>query len=168
MQVLAREIAEDYGPLLQKDNEQLVMVGVLNGAVPFIGDLARELSQYFLPGTIQIDYLAISSYKGRKQKAQIRLEKDTKAPLKDRHVLVVEDIVDSGRTLRQIMSVMSAKEPASIKVCVLINRYKPQEREVEPDYVGITVWQKLWLIGYGLDLCGLGRELPWIGYIVDP
>ena len=168
VQVLAKEISEDYVPLLQKDNCQLVLVGILNGAVPFIGDLAREISQYFPLGMIQIDYLAISSYKGRKQKAQIRIEKDTKTPLKGKHILVIEDIVDSGRTLRQIVSIISAKEPASIKVCTLINRHKLQRREVEPDYVGLTFCKDSWLIGYGLDLDGFGRELPFIGYIVDP
>ena len=162
VQILAREIAEDFKDLMQQKNFQLVLVGILNGAVPFIGDLARALSKYFPLGILEIDYLAISSHR---EGGPIRLEKDTKKPLKNKHVLVVEDITDTGRTLEEIMKIIAAKDPASIRICVLIDRYSPTEKVVKPDYVGFTVCKPHWLVGYGLDDKGIGRELPFIGYL---
>lgn len=166
--ILAKSMADDYQRALSTEKDfKLVLVGVLNGAVPFIGDLARALSRYFLLGTIELDYIAISSYRGRRQ-GLIRLEKDTKEPLEGKHVLVVEDIIDSGKTLKEIAELISAKHPRSIRFCVLVSRHKAQKRPVEPNYVGFTVCKPYWLIGYGLDYNGFGRALPFIGYIVDP
>lgn len=113
-----------------------------------------------------LDYIAISSYKGNRQ-GHIKIEKDTKRPLEGRHVLVVEDIIDTGRTLNEISALILAKQPASVRFCTLVNRHRIEERPVEPDYVGFTVCRPYWLVGYGLDYRGLGRELPFIGYLLE-
>ncbi len=167
VQVLAREISEDYAHLIQRSNFRLILIGILNGAIPFVGDLARALSKYFPLGILEIDYLAISSHR-EGPPGSIRLEKDTKKPLKGKHVLVVEDIADTGRTLKKTKRIIAAKDPASIRVCVLVDRYSLTEKAVKPDYVGFTIYKPHWLVGYGLDDKGFGRELPFIGYIVDP
>jgi hypoxanthine phosphoribosyltransferase len=167
IEILAQEIARDYGPMFEKNKREfrLVLVGILNGAVPFIGDLARELSRYFPLGNIEIDYMAISSYRGNKS-GTVRVEKDTKYPLEGKHVLVVEDIVDTGKTLTQVLKLLSARGPKSLKACVLVNKHRVRQEEVELHYVGFTVTGDKWVIGYGLDFNNLGRELPFIGYLV--
>ncbi|MCD5396175.1 MAG: hypoxanthine phosphoribosyltransferase [Candidatus Pacebacteria bacterium] len=166
VKILAKEIVRDYRLQLEEEKENfcLVLVGILNGAVPFIGDLARELSTYFPVGTIEIDYMAISSYGGTVS-GKIRLEKDTKYPLGGKHVLIVEDIIDTGKTLAQILNLLSAKNPKSLKTCVLIDKHRPRKQEVTLHYVGFTVANDKWVIGYGLDFNNIGRELPFIGYL---
>ena len=138
IKVMAREIATDYSNEAKSSKFKLVLVGILNGAVPFIGDLARELSNYFPVGSIEIDFIAISSYKGTKS-GPVKLEKDTKSPLSGKHVVVIEDIIDTGKTLREVTRILLAKNPASLRVCVLIDKHRAVSREIDIHYVGFTV-----------------------------
>jgi hypoxanthine phosphoribosyltransferase len=165
---LAEELAHDYKNIYEKERTKfrLVLLGILNGAVPFIGDLARELSKYFPPGTIEIDYMAISSYRGKKS-GPIRIDKDTKYPLEGAHVIVVEDIIDTGQTLFEILNLLSKRQTKSLKTCVLVKKARPRNKEVPLDYIGFLVPADKWLIGYGLDFEGKGRELPFIGYLSE-
>jgi len=160
--ILAKRIAQDYAPILKQEGRgfRLILVGVLSGAEPFLSDLARALSAHFPLGYIEKEYVALSSYRDGLVSGAVRFLLDTKQPLTDAHVLVVEDIVDTGKTLAHLISLLEARLVKSLKVCVLIDKVVAREKEVQTDYVGFRTEEDLWLIGYGLDYNAKGRELP--------
>lgn len=160
--VLAQQVAQDYVPLLAQEGEdfRLILVGVLSGAEPFLSDMARALSAHFPLGVIEKEYVALSSYRDGVVSGAVRFLLDTKQPLTGAHVLVVEDIVDTGKTLAHLISLLEARLVKSLKVCALIDKVASREKEVQTDYVGFRTEDDLWLIGYGLDYNAKGRELP--------
>jgi hypoxanthine phosphoribosyltransferase len=150
------ELSEDYAA------RDLVMVGVLKGAVPFIADLMRELS---VP--CEIDFMAVSSYgSATDSSGVVRILKDLEAPIEGRDVLVVEDIVDSGLTLHYLLKNLRARNPASLEVCALLT--KPERRRVELPirYVGFEIPNRF-VIGYGLDHAQRYRNLRHVAALRD-
>jgi hypoxanthine phosphoribosyltransferase len=151
---LGRQISADY------DGRDLLLVGVLKGAVFFLADLMRELT---VP--CEIDFMAISSYGDRTDSSGVvRILKDLDASIAGRHVLVVEDIIDSGLTLSYLMRSLSAREPASLQVCALLTKPDRREIDVPVRYVGFEIPNKF-VIGYGLDYAERYRNLPYIGVL---
>jgi hypoxanthine phosphoribosyltransferase len=153
---LARSIEADY-----EDASELVLLGVLRGAFVFLADLARELA---IPN--RVDFIALSSYEnGSTFAGGVRLIMDSRISVAGRHVLIVEDILDSGRTLGYLLETFRARHPASLRSCVLV-RKPGQEVEVEVDYLGFDIPDE-WVVGYGLDFGDRFRTLPYIG-VVEP
>ena len=149
---LAARIEEDYADL-----GSLVLVGVLKGAFVFLADLARRLS---IPR--QIDFIALSSYnRGSVSTGEVRLIMDTRVNLTERHVLVVEDIVDTGYTLDYLLRSLRARFPASVRSCVLLSKPELREIDVKIDYVGFEI-PDVWVVGYGLDYGERFRTLPFV------
>jgi hypoxanthine phosphoribosyltransferase len=149
---LAAQIDEDYAGL-----GSLVLVGVLKGAFVFLADLARRLK---CPR--QIDFIALSSYnRGSSSSGEVRLIMDTRVNLTGRHVLVVEDIVDTGHTLHYMLRSFGARLPASLKCCVLLSKPDLREVDVAIDYVGFEI-PDVWVVGYGLDYDERFRTLPFV------
>lgn len=148
---LARQMDDDFL------GRELVVVGVLKGAFIFMSDLVRNIK---IP--LACDFLRVASYEHDKNTGVIRMEFDTTQPITGKDVLLVEDIVDSGRTLRHILKHMEAKEPRSMKVATLL--YKETGAGVRKlvDYVGFESPHR-YVIGYGLDSEGIYRSLPYIG-----
>jgi hypoxanthine phosphoribosyltransferase len=148
---LATRINRDY------EGKSLVVVGVLNGACIFLSDLVRRLS---VP--VEIDFVRLSSYgKGAETSGKIRITKDVELPVEGRHVLIVEDIVDTGTTLVWFLDYLQQRQPESVKICALVDKLERREIEVPLDYVGIRV-DKGFLVGYGLDFAEKHRNLPGI------
>ena len=148
---LGAEISRDY------EGRDLFMVGVLKGAVLFIADLMRELT---VP--CEIDFMAVSSYGSETDSSGVvRIMKDLDAPIEDREVLIVEDIIDSGLTLHYLMKNLRARSPRSIEVCALLT--KPDRRRVDLPirYVGFEIPNRF-AIGYGLDHAQRHRNLPYV------
>jgi hypoxanthine phosphoribosyltransferase len=147
---MGEEISHAYA------GKDLVVAGVLKGAFIFMADLVRSVS---VP--LHCDFLRVSSYENNKSTGNIRIDFDLTQPVEGQHVLLVEDIVDSGRTLRFLIDHLKAKKPASLKVCSLL--YKEIDPSVRPliDYLGFTV-PKEYVVGYGMDAEGLYRSLPEI------
>jgi hypoxanthine phosphoribosyltransferase len=151
---LGRQITADY------DGKPLLLLGVLKGAVLFLVDLAREIK---LP--LEIDFMAVSSYGASTRSSGIvRILKDLDAPIEGKHVLIVEDIVDSGLTLAYILQMLEARGPASVKVCGLLVKERRREEDVPVDYVGFAIPDKF-VIGYGLDFAERYRNLPYVGVL---
>jgi hypoxanthine phosphoribosyltransferase len=151
---LGEEITRDY------HGQPLILLGVLKGAVMFLVDLAREIR---LP--VEIDFLATSSYGASTQSSGIvRILKDLDDPIEGKHVLIVEDIVDSGLTLAYILRNLEARRPASIKICGLLVKDRPRLAEVNVDYIGFQIPDRF-VIGYGLDYAEIYRNLPYIGVL---
>ena len=148
---LGAEISRDY------EGRDLLLIGVLKGAVFFLSDLMRHLT---VP--CEVDFMAVSSYgSATDSSGVVRILKDLDAPLSGRDVLIVEDIVDSGLTLSYLYRILSARDPASVKVCALLT--KPDRRTVKMpiDYVGFEILDKF-AIGYGLDYAERYRNLPYV------
>ena len=149
---LAAKIDEDYA------DRELLLVGVLKGAVMVMADLARAMR---LP--VEMDWMAVSSYgSGTKSSGVVRILKDLDCDITDRHVLVVEDIVDSGLTLSWLVRNLQSRGPASLRVCALLRKPTAARADVEVAYVGFDI-ADAFVIGYGLDYAERYRNLPFIG-----
>ena len=153
---LGAEISADYR------GRDLLLVGVLKGAVFFIADLMRALE---VP--CEVDFMAISSYGDETDSSGVvRILKDLDIPLQDRHVLVVEDIIDSGLTLSYLMRNLRAREPASLEICALLTKPGRREIEVPVRYVGFEIPNRF-VVGYGLDYAERYRNLRYVGVLSE-
>lgn len=151
---LAAAVSSDYRKV---GAEEVLLVGVLRGAFIFLADLSRRLE---LP--CAVDFISVSSYQGARQSGDVRLILDLRSSIKGRHVLLVEDIVDTGHTLDYLLRTFAAREPASLRSCVLTRKPGRSEVEVPIDYLGFDIPDE-WVVGYGLDYDDRYRTLPYIG-----
>jgi hypoxanthine phosphoribosyltransferase len=153
---LGAEISQDY------EGRDLLLVGVLKGAIFFLSDLMRHLE---IP--CEVDFMAVASYgSATDSSGVVRILKDLDTPIEGRHVLIVEDIVDSGLTLQYLLRSLQAREPASLDVCALL--IKPERRKVDLQtrYVGFEIPNRF-AIGYGLDHGERFRNLPYVAALAD-
>ncbi len=153
---LGAEISRDYD-----GEDRLLLVCILKGGVMFLTDLMRHIA---VPH--EIDFLAVSSY-GRGARASsgnVRIDMDLRDLVQNKHVLIVEDIIDSGHTLRFVMDVLAARQPASIKLCTLLDKPSRRTIEIPISYTGFQIEDKF-VFGYGLDLDEKYRNLPFIGVV---
>ncbi len=147
---LAAKISEDY-----KDVERIYMIGILKGAFIFLADLCRELS---VPHVV--DFMAVSSYGKTTTTGAVRLIMDLREPIDGQHAIIVEDIADSGKTLKYLYQVLQWHNPASLRTCVLLRKRK-EMLDVPIDYLGFDI-PDAWVVGYGLDYADRYRTLPYI------
>jgi hypoxanthine phosphoribosyltransferase len=148
---LGREIARDYA------GKNPVLVGVLLGAFPFLADLMRGLAI-----ELTVDFVRASSYgAGTTSAGTVQLVADLTVDIAERHVLVVDDIVDTGLTLAALKRTLEARRPHSVRTCVLLDKARRRETDVTVDYVGFTI-PNVFVVGYGLDFDGLYRNLPHV------
>src|SRR5207237_10582358 len=151
---LGEQITRDY------QGKNLLLLGTLKGAVPFIADLARAIH---LP--LEIDYMAISSYGNSSHSSGVvRILKDLEGPIDQKHVLIVEDIVDSGLTLHYQMEVLRQRRPLSLHVCALLDKGRERIKVVKLDYTGFQIPDSF-VVGYGLYYSQLYRNLPYVGIL---
>lgn len=151
---LAKTLTEEYR------GKNPIFVCVLKGAVQFFSDLTRSFGDY-----CELDFLAISSYgNARKTSGIVRINKDLDMSITGRHVIIVEDIMDSGLTLNHLTSVLRAREPASLKIIALLDKPERRECAITPDYVGFVIPNEF-VVGYGLDFAGAYRNLPFVGVL---
>jgi len=156
---LGKRISGDYAKILKPDEDVLVIV-TLKGAAFFAADLVREIS---VP--IRMDFVRVASYgAGTKTSGTVRILKDIESPVEGTHVLILDEIVESGRTLKFLIERMLASHPKSLKVCSLLSKPSRREVEVDIDYLGAEIDDKF-LVGYGLDYAEKYRNLPEVYYI---
>lgn len=153
---LAGEIDRDYAPLVS-DAEPLIAVGVLKGSVFFLVDLLKRVR---VP--VALDFFQTSSYGSRMVRGEVHIRKDVDLSIRGRHVLLVEDIVDTGYTLRTILDLLRFRGAASVKLCALLDKQAAREIEIEIDYRGFVI-EPLFVVGYGLDFNERFRNLPYVG-----
>ena len=151
---LAEQISADYA-----GNGDVVLIGVLKGAFIFLADLSRQLT---IPRTIE--FIAVSSYGAGSDSGAVRLVMDVRGNIEGQHVLIVEDIVDTGHTLSYLIGMLKSHGPASIRTCTLLHKAERAEVDVEIDYVGFGIGDE-WVVGYGLDYAEKNRTLPYIGNV---
>lgn len=147
---MAAQISDDF-----RDSGRLYIVGILKGAFIFLADLTRNLD---LPHVV--DFMALSSYGKSTESGAVRILMDLREPVDGLHILIVEDIVDSGQTLTYLHRILKGRKPASIHTCVLVKKEGNPEA-VPIDYLGFTI-PKVWVVGYGLDYAEQYRTLPYV------
>jgi len=153
---LGDQITADY------QGRDLLLVGVLKGAVFFLSDLMRTIA---VP--CEVDFMAVASYgSATDSSGVVRILKDLDAAIEDRHVLIVEDIVDSGLTLQYLLRNLGARNPASIEVCALLTKPDRRKVQLEPRYVGFEIPNRF-VVGYGLDHVERFRNLPYVAVLED-
>ena len=152
---LGEQIHRDYAGM------ELVLVGVLKGSFLFIADLARSIPSM----DVRIDFLGLASYGDETSSSGVvQITADLTKPVEGKHVLVVEDIVDTGLTMDYLMENLRTRKPASVKLCALLHKPSRQKKAVPIDYLGFTI-PDLFVIGYGLDYAQRYRNLPYIGVL---
>jgi hypoxanthine phosphoribosyltransferase len=140
----------------------VVILGVLKGSVLWMSDLIRHI---YLP--VYMDFIGISSYgDATESSGVVQITQDLTRPIDGRHVIIVEDIVDTGHTVHYLMANLATRRPASIKLCSLLHKPQRAEREIKIDYLGFTIPNKF-VVGYGLDIEQQYRNLPFIGYVTE-
>jgi hypoxanthine phosphoribosyltransferase len=153
---LGEQISADYA------DKDLLLVGVLKGAVFFLADLMRQID---VP--CEVDFMAVASYgSATESSGVVRILKDLDRPIEGYHVLIVEDIVDSGLTLQYLLRNLGARNPASLEVCALLTKPDRRKVQLEPRYLGFEIPDKL-AIGYGLDHAEQYRNLPYVAALSD-
>lgn len=151
---LAQQINQDY------QGQKITAICTLKGSFVFYSDLIRQLD---LPLTCE--FLGLSSYgKSKISSGEVKVTLDLSDPIEDQHVMVIEDIVDTGLTLKYLVSALQARKPASLKSCALLVKPKKLKVPVEVDYVGFSIGEEF-VVGYGIDHAERYRELPYIGYL---
>ncbi len=153
---LGRQISADY-----QDKEAVILLGILKGSLPFMADLMRHLT---VPHAI--DLMDVTSYGVGKRAStgDVRILMDLHSPIEGRHVLIVEDIIDSGHTLNHVLRLLQARQPASLKVCTLLDKTERREVDIPLAYVGFEI-PNVFVFGYGLDIDEYYRNLPYIGVV---
>ena len=150
---LSGEIERDFA------GRELVIVAVLNGTVMFLADLIRRLS---LP--LRLDFIGVSSYGPNTEPGELVFTKELRLDVRGRDVLLVDDILDTGKTLHRVLAKLHQLKPRQIKTCVLLEKDAHRREEIEPDYIGFRI-ADLFVVGYGLDFAERYRNLPFIGVL---
>jgi hypoxanthine phosphoribosyltransferase len=153
---LGADIARDYR------GKPLKLVGVLKGSFMFMADLARAID---LP--LKMDFIGTSSYQGTKTSGVVRITNDLSRPIDGEHILLVEDIVDTGLTMQYLLENLATRHPASVKVCALLEKPARAKVQVPIDYKGFSIPDEF-VVGYGLDWDGRFRNLPFVGVVRRP
>ncbi len=155
--ILGKKITEDY-----RNSTDLVLIGLLKGSVPFIGDLMKEINL-----KLSVEYMDVSSYHGTMESSgEVKIIKDLDTPVKGKDVLIVEDIIDTGRTLKTVMGLLNQRGAKSVRVVTLVDKPVGRVVDLEADYVGLEVGNEF-IVGYGLDYDGLYRNLDYIGILKE-
>lgn len=150
---LGAQITEDF----KDKNEELIIVCLLKGSIIFMADLCREIK---LP--IRMDFMSVSSYGDSLESSrEVKIKKDLDEKIMGKHVIVVEDIIDSGLTLKKVLKLLGSREPASVSLCTLLNKEVRREADVEVQYIGFDIDDEF-VLGYGLDFKQEYRNIPYV------
>ena len=158
---LGTQITDEYRQYIEGPNKaDVVVIGVLKGSVFFMADLVRHVA---LP--IYLDFIGISSYgDATSSSGVVQITQDLTRSIEGKHVIIVEDIVDTGHTVHYLMENFATRRPASIRLCSLLHKPERAERQIKIDYLGFTIPNKF-VVGYGLDISQQYRNIPFIGYV---
>ena len=153
---LGEQISRDY------EGEELFLIGILKGSVPFMADLMRAISL-----DVEMDFMSVSSYgSGTTTSGVVRILKDLDTDIAGKNVLIVEDIIDSGLTLSYLKEYLAKRNPKSIKIVTMLSKPARRKADIEADYTGFVVEDKF-IVGYGLDIDQKYRNLPYISWIKE-
>ena len=149
---LAKQICEDY------KGQDITFICILKGSIFFTVELAKKM-----PCDINFEFIRVSSYHGENSTGVIKMKVDLQGDIKDKDVIIIEDIIDTGRTLSYLKEYLKSKEPRSLKICSMLDKKERRVCKLDADYVGFDIPDKF-VVGYGLDVDEKYRNLPYIGY----
>ncbi len=153
---LAAEIMQEY-----RGKEDIVLLGLLRGSIVFLADLARAIDM-----EVKMDFMTVSSYGNQTVSSHdVRIEADLVDDIRGLNVIIVEDIIDTGYTLATVREMLLLRQPASLRICTLLDKPERRETEVKVDYVGFSI-PDVFVIGYGIDYAQKHRNLPYVGKVV--
>lgn len=153
---LGKEISADY------ENKQPILVGLLNGCVPFYAELIKNISIM-----MEFDFMDVKSYEGTQSVGEVKIKKDLSHDVKNRHIIIIDDIIDTGKTLALIVQLLIDRGAASVEVATLLNKPAGRTNEsVNPKYIGHEI-ENQFVVGFGLDYNGYYRNLPYIGILKE-
>lgn len=158
-----RNRAKEIGKEISEDcrGHEIVLIGILRGAVMWMTDVMKEID-----GDVEIDFMVCSSYGNEfSSSGNVRIEKDTKVDIKGKAVIIIEDIVDSGRTLKKLKEHLMLREPESIELCALLDKPSGRKVEIDVKYKGFVLKDDSFIVGYGLDAAQKYRQLPYITFM---
>ena len=162
LQGKVKELGNEITKYYKAKDGELILICILKGSVVFLGDLMKEIK---LP--LKIDFMKISSYgEGMISSREVKIQQDLEESIYNKNILIIEDIIDTGLTLNKVLDLLKTREPASIKMCTLLNKPDRREAEVEIDFEGFKIPDKF-VVGYGLDFAEKYRNLPYIGVIKE-
>lgn len=150
---LAKQIEKDY------QGKEIVFIGLLKGSVMFMSELAKNIRS-----NVILDFMDVSSYQGTESTGKIKINKDIRDSIEGKDVLIVEDIIDTGRTLTYVLEYLKQKNPNSIRIATMLSKPSRRIMELNVDYIGFAIEDKF-VVGYGLDCNEKYRNLPYVGYI---
>ena len=150
---MGKQLMEEY------KGKELTFICILKGSIFFTADLAKSID-----GDVRVDFVRVSSYDGENSTGEIKMKLDLKDSIQGKDVIIIEDIIDTGRTLKYLKEYLKIKQPNSLKVCTLLDKKERRVCDMEADYVGFTIPDKF-VIGYGMDYDEKYRNLTYIGYI---
>ena len=149
---MAKQFMEEY------KGKEITFICILKGSIFFTVDLAKNID-----GDVRVDFVRVSSYDGEESTGEIKMKQDLTESIQGKDVIIIEDIIDTGRTLKYLKKYLEIKKPNSIKICTLLDKKERRVCNMEADYVGFTIPDKF-VVGYGLDYDEKYRNLPYIGY----
>lgn len=149
---MAKQFMEDY------KGKEITFICILKGSIFFTVDLAKKID-----GDVRVDFMRVSSYQGESSTGEIKMKLDLKDSIQGKDVIIIEDIIDTGRTLSYLKEYLKIKQPNSLKICTLLDKKERRVCDMEADYVGFEIPDKF-VVGYGLDYDEKYRNLPYIGY----
>ena len=154
--------SKEIGEQISKDYEgkRPILIALLKGSVPFLSELMK-----YITIEMEVDFMDVSSYEGTKS-TQVRINKDLDSPIEDRDVIIVEDIIDTGKTLKTVVELLYQKGASSVKVASLLNKPEGRKVDIEADYVGFVIPDEF-VVGYGLDFNQVYRNLPYVGVLKE-
>lgn len=150
---MAKQIQKDY------EGKEIVFIGILKGSIMFMAELAKNVKT-----SVALDFMDVSSYEGTESTGKIKINKDIRDSIEGKDVIIVEDIIDTGRTLTYVREYLKQKNPNSIKIATMLSKPSRRVIELNVDYIGFAIEDKF-VVGYGLDYNEKYRNLPYIGYI---
>ena len=151
---LAKEIEKDY------EGKEVVFLGILKGSIPFLTELAKRVKK----AKVIFEFIEVSSYEGTESTGKIKIHKDISETIEGKDIIIIEDIIDTGRTLTYLKEHILEREPNSLKIATLLSKPSRRVMELDVDYIGFKIEDKF-VVGFGLDYNQLYRNLPYIGYI---
>ena len=150
---MAKQIEKDY------EGKDIVFIGILKGSVMFMTELAKNIKS-----NVELDFMDVSSYEGTESSGDVRINSDIRNSIKGKDVIIVEDIIDNGRTLTYLIEYLKQKQPNSLKIATMLSKPSRRIMELNVDYIGFSINDEF-VVGYGLDYNEKYRNLPYIGYL---
>ena len=153
---LGKQITNDY-----KNSKKIVLVGLLRGSIIFMADLVRKINL-----ECKLDFMLVSSYGNKMETSKdVKIIKDLEDPIEGENVIIVEDILDTGRTLHKVYNLLELRKPKSLKICTLLDKPERRQTDIKADYVGFEIPDEF-VVGYGIDYAQKHRNLPYIGKVL--